>query len=51
MLAGGRSALHEVTAREHRRVYEAPRIVDVVYGSVDIGDPAPDPQLTLDLGE
>ena len=45
-----RGDLHEVTGRERGRIYEAPRIFDAVYGPVDVGEPAPDPQLTLDLG-
>ena len=44
-----RGDLHEVTGRERGRIYEAPRIFDAVYGPVDIGEPAPDPQLQLDL--
>jgi Fic family protein len=46
-----RGDLHEVTGRERGRIYEAPRIFDAVYGTVDIGEPAPGPQHTLDLGE
>ena len=46
-----RGDLHEVTGRERGRIYEAPRIFDAVYGPVDIGEPAPGPQHTLDLGE
>jgi Fic family protein len=45
-----RGDLHEVTGRERGRIYEAPRIFDAVYGPVDVGEPVPDPQLTLDLG-
>jgi len=44
-----RGDLHEVTGRERGRIYEAPRIFDAVYGPVDIAEPAPDPQLQLDL--
>jgi Fic family protein len=33
-----RSDLVEVTGRERRRIYEAPRIFDAVYGSVDVED-------------
>jgi hypothetical protein len=43
-----RGDLHEVTGREPGRIYEAPRIFDA-YGAVDISEPAPDPQLQLDL--
>jgi Fic family protein len=44
-----RGDLHEVTGRERGRIYEAPRIFEVVYGPVDMGEPVPDPQLRLDL--
>jgi hypothetical protein len=33
-----RGDLVEVTGRERRRIYEAPRIFDAVYGSVDVED-------------
>lgn len=45
-----RGDLHEVTGRERGRIYEAPRIFDAVYGPVDVSEPVPDPQLTLELG-
>ena len=45
-----RGDLHEVTGRERGRIYEAPRIFEAVYGPVDIAQPAPDPQLSSDLG-
>lgn len=44
-----RGDLEEVTGRERNRIYEAPRIFDAVYGSVNIPgeDPAPGAQLSL----
>jgi hypothetical protein len=33
-----RGDLVEVTGRERGRIYEAPRILDAVYGSVDIDE-------------
>lgn len=42
-----RGDLVEVTGRERRRVYEAPRIFEAVYGAVDV--PGDDGQLSLGL--
>lgn len=45
----GRGDLVEVTGRERGRIYEAPRIFDAVYGSVDIDDGEAPYQLPLDV--
>lgn len=44
-----RGDLVEVTGRERGRIYEAPRIFDAVYGSVEIPERDPERQLSLDL--
>jgi Fic family protein len=45
----GRGDLVEVTGRERGRIYEAPRIFDAVYGSVDTDDGEAPYQLPLDV--
>jgi Fic family protein len=45
----GRGDLVEVTGRERGRIYEAPRIFDAVYGSVDVDDGEAPYQLPLDV--
>lgn len=44
-----RGDLVEVTGRERGRIYEAPRIFEVVYGPVDVEEVPSDPQLSLEL--
>ena len=44
-----RGEIVEVTGRERGRIYEAPRIFDAVYGSVDIDDGEAPCQLPLDV--
>ncbi len=42
-----RGDLDEVTGRERGRIYEAPRIFEAVYGSVDVPDTGTETQLSL----
>ena len=44
-----RGDLVEVTGRERGRIYEAPRIFDAVYGTVEVPERDPERQLSLDL--
>jgi Fic family protein len=44
-----RGDLTETTGRQRGRIYEAPRIFDAVYGTIDLAETTSDPQLPLGL--